>query len=396
MSDILRDPQAFSASLYEIMPRLNPGVHEMALYEFRYCLNNITPDQGWASVKLDSMEEIEKLTYSGEFYDSIQIKDRVGDKIVLDGKIVNLANMLLVGLVVGEYPENWVNEHFYFDIRSFFFYHRTQYFTAQVLAHLGGKPYRQFDEHQKVFESWQDLGYKAFSEANRDLDELFMESVKKIIPHKNKPVLMGIAGPTAAGKTEIVARLRQDFEGEGLVTTAIELDNFLTDRDQREAKGIHSKGKEAIHFDLLMESLEKITSGQKISIPRYDFIDATSSHNLDGTLKVDGQPIEIEPADIIFMEGNFPFLLEEVVPYIDIKVVYLTDDHIRLKRKWKRDIDYRKKYEPTYFQNRYFKSQFIMAEFSYIPQLQVCDLAVFTTGGTLWTTPEIADLLDRN
>ncbi len=72
-------------------------------------------------------------------------------------------------------------------------------------------------------------------------------------------------------------------------------------------------------------------------------------------------PIEIEPADIIFIEGNFPFLIEEVLHLIGIKVVYLTDDPIRLKRKWKRDIDYRKKYEPNYFRNRYFKDQFIMA-----------------------------------
>ena len=57
---------------------------------------------------------------------------------------------------------------------------------------------------------------------------------------------------------------------------------------------------------------------------------ATSSHDLDGNLKAGGMPIEIEPADIIFIEGNFPFLLEEIVHLIGIKVVYLTDDPIRL------------------------------------------------------------------
>ena len=67
-------------------------------------------------------------------------------------------------------------------------------------------------------------------------------------------------------------------------------------------------------------------------------------------------------------------------------MVYLTDDPVRLKRKWKRDIDYRKKYEPTYFRNRYFKDQFIMAEIAYRPQLAMCDLAVDTTGAALWAT----------
>ena len=96
---------------------------------------------------------------------------------------------------------------------------------------------------------------------------------------------------------------------------------------------------------------------------------ATSSHDLDGNLKPDGVPIEIESADIIFIEGNFPFCMRKSLILIAIKVVYLTDDPIRFKRKWKRDIDYRKKYEPRYFCNRYFKDQFIMANFSYIPQM---------------------------
>lgn len=174
------------------------------------------------------------------------------------------------------------------------------------------------------------------------------------------------------------------------------MDNFLTDRDYREEKGIFTQGKEALHFKLFTQSLRDITQGRKISIPRYDFVYATSSHDLEGNLKPDGVPIEIEPADIIFIEGNFPFLIEEVVELIGIKVVYLTDDPIRLKRKWKRDIDYRKKYEPTYFRNRYFKDQFIMAGIAYRPQMEVCDMVVDTTGAALWTSPEIANLLNQD
>jgi uridine kinase len=173
------------------------------------------------------------------------------------------------------------------------------------------------------------------------------------------------------------------------------MDNFLTDRDYREEKGIHTQGSAALHFELLKSSLSQICQGKSIRIPRYDFVYATSSHDLDGNLKPGGKPIEIEPADIIFMEGNFPFLLEEIAHLINIKVVYLTDDPVRLKRKWKRDIDYRKKYEPSYFRNRFFKDQFIMAQIAYIPQMEVCDIVVDTTGAALWTTPEIKEILDK-
>jgi hypothetical protein len=65
-----------------------------------------------------------------------------------------------------------------------------------------------------------------------------------------------------------------------------------------------------------------------------------------------------------------------------------------LKRKWKRDIDYRKKYDLNYFRNRYFKEQFIMAEIAYRPQMKLCDMTVDTTGAALWATPEIKRILD--
>ena len=91
----------------------------------------------------------------------------------------------------------------------------------------------------------------------------------------------------------------------------------------------------------------------------------------------------------------FHFYWKKYHHLIGIKVVYLTDDPIRMKRKWKRDIDYRKKYEPTYFRNRFFKDQFIMAQIAYIPQMAICDLVVDTTGAALWATPEIQKVLAR-
>src|SRR4030042_1962902 len=395
-NDSLIKLDIFSEMLFEKMIHINPGISDMELYEFRYALNNLAPDQGnWSEVHLDECESIEQQVTDIDFYRAIQIKPLSGKRIILDSSIVSLTNMLFVGLVSGKYPIEWVKFHFYFDIRGFYFLHRTNYFTDKVLRHLGGQPYLQFEQKQAKFESKQDLGYKDFKEANAEVDLAFFQSVKRIITTMGFPMMLAIAGPTAAGKTEIVERLYNSFKETGQKTTSIEMDNFLTDRDFREEKGFHTQGKEALHFELLQKSLEKICQGKKIVIPRYDFVYATSSHDLNGNLKPDGIPIEIEPADIIFIEGNFPFLLPELVHLIGIKVVYLTDDPIRIKRKWKRDIDYRKKYEPTYFRNRFFKDQFIMAQIAYIPQMEICDLVVDTTGAALWTTPKIAKLLKQ-
>lgn len=394
--ETLSDPNAFSATLFEKMKLIAPCIQELELYEFRYCLKDLLPEGGWDSVALDSMDDIEIRLNNRSFYDRIQITPLEKDRIVLDPQAIRLAQMLFVGLVTGEYPMEWVIRYFYFDTRGFFFLHRTIYFTDKILMHLGGKPYRQFEQKQKEFDVMLEVGYKAFKEANLAVDSLFIQSVMKIIAARGTPILLAIAGPTAAGKTEIVERLCEVFTRAGYRVTSIELDNFLTDRDYREAMGIDSQGKAAIHFELFRQSLEDITQGKKIFIPHYDTIYASSSHSLDGKLKPGRQPIGIEPADIIFIEGNFPFLLEEVLHLIGIKVVYLTDDPVRMKRKWRRDIDFRKKYDSTYFRNRFFKDQFIMAEIAYRPQMEVCDLIVDTTGAALWTTSEIAEILDRS
>jgi uridine kinase len=390
----LLDPGVFSEILYQKMKAINGGIEELEPYEFRYCLNNLVPERGgWTSVELDARVDVEKWIHSSDFYTGIQIKPKVGDRIVLDETIVRLTNMLFVGLALGEYPEEWIRAHFYFDIRGFFFLTRTVYFTDAVLAHLGGRPFLSFEQKQRCFDRFQELGYKVFREANAEVDRAFMESVAKLVDAKGPPVVLAIAGGTAAGKTEIVERLRRFFEQAGKRVTSIEMDNFLTDRDQREERGVHTLGKEAIHFELYKQGLEAICQGHRITIPRYDFIDGTSSHDLSGALKPGRVPIELDPAEIIFIEGNFPFLLEEITPLIGIKVVYLTGDAIRLKRKWRRDIDYRKKYVPTYFLNRFFRNQPLMAQKCYRPQMRVCDLVVDTTGAAIWATPEIAGIL---
>lgn len=385
--------EIFSSDLFETMKQINAGIEELELYEFRYSLENIYPEAGWGSVELDKQQEIEGLIGSRAFYLGIQLRPRIGDRIVLDEKITRLTRMLFAGLVRGEYSPAWVSKLFYFDVRGFNFLPRTVYFTEAVLEHFGGKPFRSFEPRQKRFESFQDIGYRDFQEANQDVDQALIESIKKLIAVRGTPMLITLAGPTAAGKTEITERLLGTFNTMGKQITTIEMDNFLLDRDLRDDKPM---GKESTHFELFVNSLEKILQGKKITIPRYDFVAATSSHDLDGNLRAGCTPLEIEPADIIFMEGNFPFHMQEISSLIGIKAVYLTDDPIRLKRKWKRDVDYRKKYDPTYFRNRFFRTQFLRAEDIYQPLMKVCDIVVDTTGAALWATSEIVEILSRD
>lgn len=390
----LENPDLFSNQLQQKMKLITQVIERMEPYEFRYSLNNITPaDANWASVVIEPIAEIEKKITSQEFFDSIQIKPKIEGKIVLDQTITKITQMLFVGLVTEDYSPDWVNAHFYFDPRSFNFFVRSTYLTPAIVSHLGGTPYKQFEKKQKALDALHEVGYLDFRNANQEIDHGFIEIVLKLIAQKGVPIILAIAGPTAAGKTEIVDQLRERFEQNHQKVATIELDNFLTDRDGREEKGIGSFGKAALHFELFQACIKELQQGKKVSTPRYDFIDGSSSHDLSGMIKSGRKPVEIEPADIIFLEGNSPFLLPEIAPLIGIKVVYITDDGVRLKRKWRRDIDYRKKYDPFYLRNRYFREQAPMAVKNYQPQLMTCDIFVDTTGAAIWVTPQISQEL---
>ncbi len=391
ISDILNDNFTFSEILFEKMKLLNEALIDLELYEFQYALDNLNPVDGWNSVQLIEKKEIVSRINQTAFYEQIQLKPRINGQIVLDENIINLTTLLLVGIATGKYNLEWIKDHFYFDLRGFFFLPKTNYFTEEIRDHFGSKPKKKFNKGQEKFKTYQDIGYREFREANKAIDTAFVNIINDLMTIRGTPFLLTIAGPTAAGKTEIAERLRNYLTKNGKIVSTIEMDNFYLDREIREMK---FPGKEAIHFGIFKSAMENILKGHRATIPRYDFVEATSSHDISGKLKPGRTALEIEPADIIFLEGNFPFQIEEISHIIGTIVVYLTDDEIRLKRKWKRDIDYRKKYDPTYFRNRYFRTQFLRARQVYQPLMAVCDIVVDTTNAEIWMTSEISTAIN--
>jgi uridine kinase len=387
------DPVIFAATLQEKMSLIYPGVSEFEPYEFRYALDNLTPPAGWLSVRPLSTSSIEALIQPIEFYHSIQLKPMREKRILLDAQVLELTQILFTGLVSGLYPLEWVNQWFYFDLRSFIFFVRTRYYNPVILEHFGVTPYLQFETRQSCFDHSHEIGYREFRQTNEAVDGAFIDLLSRIIRSMQMPLVLTLVGPTAAGKTEIVERIKDRLMLAGKSINSIEMDNFFKDRDFRDTRGTDL---EVIHFDLFKNCLRELKKGHKVYIPRYDFINATSSHDLKSQLRSGRVPMEVEPAEILLLEGNFPFQLPEIAPLVDLKVVYLTDDPIRLKRKWKRDMDYRKKYEPVYFCNRYFKSQRLRAEEIYLPLMEVCDMVVDTTNATLWVTPELSAAIPSN
>lgn len=358
----------------------------MEVYEFQYALKNLTPAEGWASVQSEPMDTLLERVTQPEFFTNIQLKPKQGDQIILDQKITSLTREIFVGLVEGLYPPDWVNQQFYFDVRSFVFFVRTNYINETIQEHFGGSPYRCFEAMQSFLNKMFEVGYKDFARANQEVDLAFIQVVQSWISASGTPLLLTIVGPTASGKSEITAQLLGAFSAAGYSCTAVEMDNFYKDRIFRDERPMDAA---VIHYPLFIDSINALLHGGAAEIPCYDFIQATSSHDLDGHLRPGQSTQTIQPADIIILEGNFPFHIPEIARLIDLKIVYFADDPIRLKRKWKRDVDFRKKYDPNYLTNRYFRTQYLRNQEIYQPMMQCCDIIVDTTNARLWLHPDL-------
>jgi len=384
----------FSQKLYEKLSGLNNGIQDMELYEFRYALEYIKSEvDNWTLVKTPLKSTIEKMIRNCDFYESIELKPIKKNKIILDKNISDLNKSLFAGIVKEIYDLKWIDIHFYFDVRGFLFIPRTKYFTEEVLHHLRKEPFMRFKSRQNKFDSFQGIGFRDFKDANKEIDRNLLDIINKLCLNRQPPIVIAVAGPTAAGKTEFSEYLLNFFNENKKTIKSVEIDNFLQDREYRDTIGSGKMIRESVHFDLYKNCLKDLKKGDQCQIPKYDFTDGVSSHDNENKLRNGASTLSIEPADIIFLEGNFPFLFDEIIPLIDIKIFYLTDDPIRLKRKWKRDIDYRKKYNPNYFCNRYFRTQYLKAETSYRSQLKTCDIAVDTTEANIYISRNVENEL---
>lgn len=143
-----------------------------------------------------------------------------------------------------------------------------------------------------------------------------------------KPYIVGVAGGSASGKTEIVKTLKKYFEDK---IEIIEHDNYYFAHDNLtmdERASLNYDHPQAFETDLLIEHVKKIINNEEIDIPTYDFTIHTRSSD---TLKKSPKPI-------VIVEGILVLENEELRNLMDMKVFVDCDGDVRLKRRITRDL----------------------------------------------------------
>lgn len=150
-----------------------------------------------------------------------------------------------------------------------------------------------------------------------------------------KPIIIGIAGGSASGKTSIAKKLYQTFEKTNSVVI-IKEDDYYKDQSHLEMSDrIKTNYDHPFAFDhsLLIEHLNALINGNSIEKPKYDYVQHTRSNETE----------TIHYSEVIILEGLFVLEQKEIRDLLDIKVFVDTPSDVRFIRRLLRDVKERER-----------------------------------------------------
>lgn len=136
-----------------------------------------------------------------------------------------------------------------------------------------------------------------------------------------RPVILGVVGDSAAGKTTLTRGLVRVL-GEDNVSHICSDDYHRYDRRQRAELGITPLHPDCNYIDVLAQHLRHLRRGEAILKPVY--------RHQDGTF---GPPVYIEPQRFTVIEGLLGYHLAEMRDVYDVRVFLNPPEELR--RRWK-------------------------------------------------------------
>lgn len=143
------------------------------------------------------------------------------------------------------------------------------------------------------------------------------------------PLLVGIAGGTASGKTTVARKIHEKLSSHSAVL--IDQDAYYKDlsdlplEDRREVNFDHP---DAFDNDLLVQHLKLLKGGKPIDKPVYNFVTSTREK----------RTMRIEPADLVLIEGIMVLHLESIREELNVRIYVDAEDDVRIIRRLTRDI----------------------------------------------------------
>jgi uridine kinase len=182
-------------------------------------------------------------------------------------------------------------------------------------------------------------------------------------PTTSAPYLIGVAGPSCAGKTELSRHLAAH-----LGAVVLPLDCYywdLADRTLEERARFNFDEPNALDHDLFLRHVRELKSGKEVARPVYDFAIHTRTKGL--------QPMQ--PSRFVVVEGLFVLYWEDVRSLFDTKVFVDLSDEPCLQRRIFRDVRERGR-TPESVRRQFAETVQPMAALHVHPTLAFADLVI--------------------
>ena len=145
----------------------------------------------------------------------------------------------------------------------------------------------------------------------------------------DRPYLIGVAGGSNSGKTTIAERMSEVIGSEEL--TLIRLDSYyvaMHDQPIEVRAAFNYDHPDAFDWNLLSLHLERLTSGEAVDVPIYDFTiyDRTDAVEL------------VHPGKVVVVEGILVLWEPRLRAMLDLKVFVDTPADLRIIRRLRRDV----------------------------------------------------------
>jgi uridine kinase len=145
---------------------------------------------------------------------------------------------------------------------------------------------------------------------------------------QTKPFMVGITGGSASGKTMFIKKLVEAFPQDQICL--LSQDNYYRDRhlQPKDEKGVENFDlPESIDHEQFIQDVRQLHHGKTVIKKEYTF------NNPDVVARM----LEFQPAPVIVVEGIFVFYFPEILRQLDLKIFIDAEEHIKLKRRIKRD-----------------------------------------------------------
>lgn len=148
-----------------------------------------------------------------------------------------------------------------------------------------------------------------------------------------KPIIIGIAGGSASGKTSIARKVYETFEKSKSVIIIREDDYYKNQDHLAMEERVKTNYDHPLAFDheLLLAQVNELLAGRVIDKPLYDYANHTRSKETE----------RVDSADVIILEGLFVLENKDVRDMLDIKVFVDTPADVRFIRRLLRDVSER-------------------------------------------------------